>query len=135
MKIIIFLFLFATSTSFSQNKDAIEVQTKLIHKWNLEQFEEVERKNGMTTISKTKYAENVIFEFKKDQTLEVVYSDSKIENYTWKIKKKYIEILPLNNLNFNSEISGTFEIYFHDKISQVFLQRKNDPHHGIMLKI
>ena len=134
MKTLIFLLLFITSTSFCQNKDAIEVRTKLIHKWNLEQFEEVERKDGMTTIYKTKYAENVTFEFKKDETLEVVYSDSRIENYTWKITKRYIEILPSNNLNFNAEISGTFEIYFLHKILQLFLQRKNDPHHGIMLK-
>lgn len=87
------------------------------------------------TVTLTKYADIVSFDFKDDQTLEVIYSDSKKEKYFWKFKRDLIEITAVEAENFNSEMIGVFEIHFQDKISQLFLQRKNDPHHGIMLKV
>ena len=84
----------------------------------LKQFEDAKKNGVIVKVTLTKYAESVSFEFKDDHTLEVIYSNSKKENYLWKFKRDLI-----------------FEIHFLDKISQLFLQRKNDPHHGIMLKV
>ena len=93
-------------------------------------------KNGViVTVTLTKYADVVSFEFKDNQTLEVIYSNAKKENYVWKYKRNLKEITSVDTQNFNAEIIGACEIYFQDKISQLFLQRKNDPHHGIMLKL
>jgi hypothetical protein len=134
MKALIIL-LFTISTCLGQSEIEKSSQERLIHKWELKQFE-VAKKNGVIVkVTLTKYAESVSFEFKDDYTLEVIYSNSKKENYLWKFKRDLIEIITVEAENFNSEIIGVFEIHFLDKISQLFLQRKNDPHHGIMLKV
>ncbi len=127
------ILMFTISTCFGQ-KDLEKDSQKLFKKWELKQFEDAERNGSVVTVTLVKYAENVTFEFKEDQTLEVIYSPSKKETYSWKIKRELIEITSNDSENFNSEIVGVFEIHFQDKISQLFLQRKNDAHHGIMLK-
>jgi hypothetical protein len=134
MRILTIILLFTISTCVGQS--SIEKNTqKLIQKWELQQFEQAEKNGVIVTVTKTKYAESVSFEFKNDQTLEVIYSDSKKEKYFWKFKRDMIEITSSESENYNPEILGVFEIHFSNKISQLFLQHKNDPHHGIMLKI
>ncbi|OYU80206.1 MAG: hypothetical protein CFE23_10845 [Flavobacterium sp. BFFFF1] len=132
MKWLIILLL-TISTCFGQKKLEKDSE-KIIRKWELEQFEDSEKNGVVVTVTLLKYAENVTFEFKEDQTLEVIYSPSKKETYSWKIKRDLVEVTSNDSKNFNSEIVGVFEIHFQDKISGLFLQRKNDHHHGIMLK-
>ncbi|AWI24414.1 hypothetical protein [Flavobacterium pallidum] len=133
MKTLIIL-LFTISFCFGQNAKEKETQQKLSHKWELKQFEDAEKKGAVVTVTLVKYADNVTFDFKEDQTLEVIYSASKTEKYFWEFKGDLMEIKSDGSQNFNPEILGIFEVHFQDKISQLFLQRKNDPHHGIMLK-
>lgn len=134
MKTLIITLLLTVSTCFGQISTEKNSQNKIIHKWELKQFEYAEKNGGIVTVTLTKYAEVVSFEFKDNQTLEVVYSNARKENYLWKSKRDLIEITAVDTQNFNALIIGLFEIHFQDKISQLFLQRKNDPHHGIMLK-
>ncbi|MFV8270251.1 hypothetical protein ACNQGP_09990 [Flavobacterium sp. GT2N3] len=133
MKTLIILLL-TISTCVGQSSNEKNSQNRIIHKWNLKQFEQAEKDGVVVTVTLTKYADSVSFEFKNDRTLEVIYSDKKKEYYGWKLKRDLIEITS-SETNYNPEILGVFEIHFHDKISQLFLQRKNDPHHGIMLKV
>jgi hypothetical protein len=133
MKTLIIILLLTISTCVGQNSNEINAQNRIVHKWDLKQFEQAEKNGVIVTVTLTKYADSVSFEFKNDQTLEVIYSDKKMEHYVWKFKRNLIEITS-SETNYNPEIVGVFEIHFLDKISQLFLQRKNDPHHGIMLK-
>lgn len=135
MKTVIIILLLSITTCVGQNSIEKNSQIRLIHKWELKQFEDAEKNGVVVTINLTKYAEIVSFEFKDNMTLEVIYSNSKKENYLWKTKRNLIEITSVEAQNCNSEIIGVFEIHFQDKISQLFLQRKNDTHHGIMLKL
>ncbi|MBX2933318.1 MAG: hypothetical protein KF825_03675 [Ferruginibacter sp.] len=105
---------------------------KLIHKWTFLQFERVEKNGLSVTVNKTKYADSITFEFKPDQTLTVVYPASKTENYNWRFKRKFI-VITSTGIN-NPAIPGIYEIHFLDKISQLFLQRRRQPHNGIMLR-
>ncbi|TDD77572.1 hypothetical protein [Flavobacterium caseinilyticum] len=135
MKTLIIALLLTISTCLGQSSIEKNSQNKLIHKWELKQFEYAEKNGVIVTVTLTKYADVVSFEFKDNQTLEVIYSNAKKENYLWKYKRNLIEITSVDTQNFNAEIIGAFEIYFQDKMSQLFLQRKNDPHHGIILKL
>lgn len=135
MKALIITLLLTISTCVGQSSIEKNSQNKLIHKWELKQFEDVENNGVVVTVTLTKYADVVSFDFKDNQTLEVIYSNAKKENYLWKFRRNLIEIKSVDTQNFNAEIIGVFEIHFQDKISQLFLQRKNDPHHGIMLKL
>lgn len=135
MKALIITLLLTISTCVGQSSIEKNSQNKLIHKWELKQFEDVENNGVVVTVNLTKYADVVSFDFKNNQTLEVIYSNAKKENYLWKFRRNLIEIKSVDIQNFNAEIIGVFEIHFQDKISQLFLQRKNDPHHGIMLKL
>jgi hypothetical protein len=135
MKALIITLLLTISTCVGQSSIEKNSQNKLIHKWELKQFENVENNGVIVTVTLTKYADVVSFDFKDNQTLEVIYSNVKKENYLWKFRRNLIEIKSVDIQNFNAEITGVFEIHFQDKISQLFLQRKNDPHHGIMLKL
>lgn len=135
MKALIITLLLTISTCVGQNSIEKNSQNKLIHKWELKQFEDVENNGVVVTVTLTKYADVVSFDFKDNQTLEVIYSNAKKENYLWKFRRNLIEIKSVDTQNFNAEIIGVFEIHFQDKISQLFLLRKNDPHHGIMLKL
>jgi hypothetical protein len=135
MKVLIITLLLIISTCVGQSSIEKNSQNKLIHKWELKQFEDVENNGVVVTVTLTKYADVVSFDFKDNQTLEVIYSNAKKENYLWKFRRNLIEIKSVDIQNFNAEIIGVFEIHFQDKISQLFLQRKNDPHHGIMLKL
>ena len=135
MKALIITLLLTISTCVGQSSIEKNSQNKLIHKWELKQFEYVEKNGVVVTVTLTKYADVVSFDFKDNQTLEVIYSNAKKENYLWKFRRNLIEIKSVDIQNFNAEIIGVFEIHFQDKISQLFLQRKNDPHHGIMLKL
>jgi hypothetical protein len=135
MKALIITLLLTISTCVGQSSIEKNSQNKLIHKWELKQFEDVENNGVVVTVTLTKYADVVLFDFKDNQTLEVIYSNAKKENYLWKFRRNLIEIKSVDIQNFNAEIIGVFEIHFQDKISQLFLQRKNDPHHGIMLKL
>jgi hypothetical protein len=135
MKALIITLLLTISTCVGQSSIEKNSQNKLIHKWELKQFEDVENNGVVVTVTLTKYADVVSFDFKNNQTLEVIYSNAKKENYLWKFRRNLIEIKSVDIQNFNAEIIGVFEIHFQDKISQLFLQRKNDPHHGIMLKL
>lgn len=135
MKALIITLLLTISTCVGQSSIEKNSQNKLIHKWELKQFEDVENNGVVVTVTLTKYADVVSFDFKDNQTLEVIYSNAKKENYFWKFRRNLIEIKSVDTQNFNAEIIGVFEIHFQDKISQLFLQRKNDPHHGIMLKL
>lgn len=135
MKALIITLLLTISTCVGQSSIEKNSQNKLIHKWELKQFEDVENNGAVVTVTLTKYADVVSFDFKDNQTLEVIYSNAKKENYLWKFRRNLIEIKSVDIQNFNAEIIGVFEIHFQDKISQLFLQRKNDPHHGIMLKL
>jgi hypothetical protein len=135
MKVLIITLLLIISTCVGQSSIEKNSQNKLIHKWELKQFEDVENNGVVVTVTLTKYADVVLFDFKDNQTLEVIYSNAKKENYLWKFRRNLIEIKSVDIQNFNAEIIGVFEIHFQDKISQLFLQRKNDPHHGIMLKL
>jgi hypothetical protein len=135
MKALIITLLLTISTCVGQSSIEKNSQNKLIHKWELKQFEDVENNGVVVTVTLTKYADVVSFDFKDNQTLEVIYSNAKKENYLWKFRRNLIEIKSVDIQNFNAEIIGVFEIHFQDKISQLFLQRKNDPHHGIMLKL
>ncbi|OUD35198.1 hypothetical protein [Flavobacterium sp. FPG59] len=133
MKTLIITLLLSISTCVGQSLNEKNLQNRIVHKWGLLQFEQAKKDGVITQVILTKYADSVLFEFKNDQTLEVIYSDKKKEQYTWKFKRSLIEISSTDT-NYNPEILGLFEIHFQDKISQLFLQRKNDPHHGIMLK-
>ncbi|MCF6142372.1 DUF5673 domain-containing protein [Flavobacterium sp. K77] len=135
MKTLFITLLLTISTCFGQSLTEQNSQNKIIHKWELKQFENVEKNGVIVTVTLTKYADIVSFEFKDNQTLEVIYSNARKENYLWKFKRDLIEITAVDKQNFNAEIIGLFEIHFQNKISQLFLQRKNDPHHGIMLKV
>lgn len=135
MKTLIITLLLTISTCVGQSSTEKNSQNKIIYKWDLKQFEYAEKNGVIVTVTLTKYADVVSFEFKDNQTLEVIYSNAKKENYLWKFKRDLIEITAVDTQNFNAEIIGVFEIHFQDKISQLFLQRKNDPHHGIMLKV
>jgi hypothetical protein len=135
MKTLIITLLLTISTCFGQTSTEKNSQNKIIHKWELKQFENVEKNGVIVTVTLTKYADIVSFEFKDNQTLEVIYSNARKENYLWKFKRDLIEITAVDTQNFNDEIIGVFEIHFQNKISQLFLQRINDPHHGIMLKV
>ncbi len=135
MKTLIIALLLTISTCLGQSSIEKNSQNKLIHKWELKQFEYAEKNGVIVTVTLTKYADVVSFEFKDNKTLEVIYSNAKKENYLWNYKRNLIEITSVDTQNFNAEIIGAFEIYFQDKISQLFLQRKNDQHHGIMLKL
>lgn len=135
MKVLIITLLLTISTCVGQSSIEKNSQNKLIHKWELKQFEDVENNGVVVTVTLTKYADVVSFDFKDNQTLEVIYSNAKKENYLWKFRRNLIEIKSVDIQNFNAEIIGVFEIHFQHKISQLFLQRKNDPHHGIMLKL
>lgn len=135
MKSLFITLLFTISTCVGQSSMAENSQNKLIHKWELKQFEEAEKNSAIVTVTITKYADLVSFEFKDNQTLEVIYSDSKKESYLWKFTREFIEITAVDSMNLNVDITGIFKIYFQDKISQLFLERKNDPHHGITLKM
>lgn len=129
------LFLLSISICFAQNLDE-EITKILIQKWKFEQFEDAEKNGGNVIITKTKYVDSIFFEFKANQKLIVVYSDTKRENYTWKLKKrKIVEITSEELEGYNSKILGEFEIHYLEDISQLFLQRKNTPHNGIMLKL
>jgi hypothetical protein len=135
MKTLLITLLLTIYTCFGQNSTEKNSQNKIIHKWQLKQFENAEKNGVIVTVTLTKYADVVSFEFKDNQTLEVIYSNARKENYLWKFKRDLIEITAVDTQNFNAEIIGVFEIHFQNKISQLFLQRKNDPHHGIMLKV
>ena len=135
MKTLIITLLLTISTCVGQSSTEKNSQNKIIYKWDLKQFEYAEKNGVIVTVTLTKYADVVSFEFKDNQTLEVIYSNAKKENYLWKFKRDLIEITAVDTQNFNAEIIGVFEIHFQDKISQLFLQRKNDLHHGIMLKV
>ena len=135
MKTLIITLLLTISTCVGQSSTEKNSQNKIIYKWELKQFEYAEKNGVIVTVILTKYADVVSFEFKDNQTLEVIYSNAKKENYLWKFKRDLIEITAVDTQNFNAEIIGVFEIHFQDKISQLFLQRKNDLHHGIMLKV
>jgi len=127
-------FLLTFTAVVGQSPKETQMLGNLIQKWELLQFEESKRNGNVITIIQTKYADVVSFEFKENKTLEVIYSDSKMETYFWKYQRESIEITPeLTNL-FNPDIVGVFEIHFHDNIKQLFLQRKNNPHNGIALK-
>jgi hypothetical protein len=134
MKTLIIILLLTISTCVGQSSNEKNSQNRIVHKWDLLQFEQAEKEGVIVKVTLTKFADSVTFEFKNDHTLEVIYSDKKKEQYVWKFKRDLIEITS-SEKNFNPEIVGLFEIHFHDKISQLFLQRKNDPHHGIMLKV
>jgi hypothetical protein len=135
MKSLFITLLFTISTCVGQSSMAENSQNKLIHKWELKQFEDAEKNSAIVTVNLTKYADLVSFEFKDNQTLEVIYSDSKKEGYLWRFTREFIEITAVDSMNLNVEITGIFKIYFQDKISQLFLERKNDPLHGITLKM
>ncbi len=134
MKTLILTLLLTISTCFGQSSTEKNSLNNVIHKWELKQFEYAEKTGVVVTVRLTKYADVVSFEFKDNKTLEVVYSNAKKENYLWNFKRNLIEISATDTQNFNAEIIGVFEIHFLEKVSQLFLQRKNDPHHGIMLK-
>lgn len=134
MKTLILTLLLTISTCFGQSSTEKNSLNNVIHKWELKQFEYAEKTGVVVTVTLTKYADVVSFEFKDNKTLEVVYSNAKKENYLWNFKRNLIEISATDTQNFNAEIIGVFEIHFLEKVSQLFLQRKNDPHHGIMLK-
>ena len=133
MKTQIIILLFTISTSFGQTSSE-KKYLNLIGKWSFEQFEEAKRENGIVKVTKTKFVENVYFEFKKNDTLVVIYSDSKKEKYIYKFERKTVVINAVNSENYNSNILGEFEINFPLTGSLLFLQRKNNPHNGIMLK-
>jgi len=135
MKSLFITLLFTISTCVGQSSMAENSQNKLIHKWELKQFEDAKKNGAIVTVTLKKYADLVSFEFKVNQTLEVIYSDSKKESYLWKFTREFIEITAVDSKNLNVEITGIFKIYFQDKISQLFLERKNDPHNGITLKM
>lgn len=134
MKTIISIFLFTISTCIGQTANETISQNRIVHQWTLKQFEKAEKNGVIVTVTLTQFADNVYFIFRNDHTLEVLYSDKKKEYYVWNYNRNFIEIIA-SDTNFNSEILGKFELHFLDKVSQLFLQRKNDPHHGIMLKV
>lgn len=115
-------------------KSSEENSKKLIHNWKLEEFQQLKKNGNIITVNKTKYAENISFEFKENEALIVTYSNSKQEKYLWKFKGNNVEIVSSNLQIYNSEIIGIFELYFM-KNNLLFLQRRNDPHHGILLKM
>jgi hypothetical protein len=117
MKSLFITLLFTISTYVGQSSMAENSQNKLIHKWELKQFEDAEKNGAIVTVTLTKYADLVSFEFKDNQTLEVIYSDSKKESYLWKFTREFIEITAVDSKNLNVEITGIFKIYFQDKIS------------------
>ena len=133
MKRLTIILLFTISTCVGQS--SIEKNTqKLLGNWSFEQFEEAKKEEVVVTVTLTKYVENVSFQFNSDYTLDVIYSDSKKEKYFWKTNSNLIEISPVDSENYNSRIVGEFEIYYMDNISKLYLEIKNKPHHGIMLK-
>lgn len=77
MKTLIITILLAVSTCFGQISSEKNSQNKIIHKWELKQFEYAEKNGGIVTVTFTIYAEAVSFEFKDNQTLEVVYSNAR----------------------------------------------------------
>lgn len=77
MKTLIITLLLTVSNCFGQISTAKNSQNKIIHKWELKQFEYAEKNGGIVTVTFTKYAEVVSFEFKDNQTLEVVYSNAR----------------------------------------------------------
>lgn len=108
---------------------------RLLGKWQFEQFEEARKSGSSVVVTKTKFAESVVFIFNKDYTLDVVYSDVKTEKYRWQFNRNFIQITSDDLNNQNSPVLGLYSLHYLDKISQLFLQRKNDPHNGIMLKV
>lgn len=129
--LIVNFLLLTLTTGFGQKNDE-KIFDKLIHKWTLLQFEQAEKKGLTISVKEIKYTDSVTLEFKPNQTLTVVYPASKAEIYTWKFKRKFIVITSKGN--YNPDIPGIYEIHFLDKISQLFLQRRRQPHNGIMLK-
>jgi hypothetical protein len=133
MKILKVIFPFILFLLLSFNNQESDKQ-KIIGKWSFEEYQEAEKSGSVVTVTLTRYVDAISFEFKSEGGLEVVFSDSKIEYYGFKFKRDMIEIIPESENNFTSDICGTFELSFQDKISKLFLQRKGKPHHGIMLK-
>ncbi len=134
MKTLAIIFLFTISTCVGQSSIEKNSQ-KLIGNWTFVQFEEAKKEGVVITVTITKFVENVSFKFNSDSTLEVIYSESKREKYFWKTTNRdLIEITFADSNNYNSRILGLFEIHFLDKISQLYLQRENEPHNDIMLK-
>lgn len=133
MKTLIIILFLTISTCFGQRATEENWQN-IIRKWEFKEFQDTKKNKNVITVTLVKYAENVTFEFKKDRTLEVIYSTSKTETYLWKFTQDLLEITSENYQSVNSDILGVFEIYNLESISQIFLQRKNDPHHGIVLK-
>ena len=120
--------------SCASEKSIEENKKRLIYNWTFVEFQKVGRKDNIITVNKTKYAENISFEFKDSEELIVSYSNTKQEKYLWKFIGNTVEIITLNSQSYNSEIVGRFELYYM-KNSELFLQRRNDPHHGILLKL
>ncbi|MBN2868090.1 MAG: hypothetical protein JXK08_05415 [Flavobacteriaceae bacterium] len=128
-------FLLISTLGFAQKVKKSKMDL-LLKKWELVQFEKVDNSSDKIIINKTKYAENIAFNFKDNFYLEVVYSETKKEVYKWYFKKNYlIEIIPVDTNNYNQNIIGQFLMHDLNNISQLFLQHKGQPHNGIMLKL
>ena len=132
MKKTLIILLFAFTNCIGQTSTEKNTE-KLLRKWSFMQFEEIHKDGNNVTICTEKAVENVLFIFNSDYTLDVI-SNLKKEKYSWKLKKYLIEINSIEPESKNAKILGVFEIKFLDNIFQLFLQRKNESHNGIMLK-
>ena len=120
---------FTISNCYSQK--ITEKNAQVIYgDWEFEQFEDVVGRN----VKKSGELEIKTFIFNKNDTLEVIYFNGKQENYIWSIKKETLEIKKIDLNVYNKKIVGKFEISHSDLRKLAFLQRKNRPHYGIMLK-
>ncbi|MDX1471107.1 MAG: hypothetical protein R3213_06395 [Flavobacteriaceae bacterium] len=107
---------------------------RLCRQWELQAFEEPVINKDSVSVIKTTYPKPVYFKFEVNGELEVDYSDSLIESYVWKfVNTNVIKISPNNSPRINSKILGEFEVHFLSRSSNLFLQRRNTNHNGIML--
>jgi hypothetical protein len=128
------ILLLATSISVAQSQLEAKTQ-RLLGTWTFEQFQDVKKSGGKIIVEKTGFAHNsVSFVFNEDHTLNVIFSGAENQIYTWSIKNDRLEISSENKKDPYPKIIGVFEIHYLDNISGLFLQRRNKPHNGIMLK-
>jgi glycogen debranching enzyme len=128
------ILLFAASISYAQSQTETHTQ-RLLGKWRFEQFEDVTRSGDKIIVKKTGFAhDSVSFIFNENHTLNVNFSAAESQTFTWTIRKDLLEISSENEKNAYPKIVGVFEVHYLDSVSRLFLQRKNKPHNGIMLK-
>ncbi len=99
--------------------------------WALVHFEEVESDGKIYKVKTSGIKGLVLFDFKENQRLEVVYPSGATENYLYVIDRNRIQIIA-DAGKANHMIYGKFDIHFV-KNHEVFLEREKLPHHGIRL--